>query len=203
MPTIHSPTVLVVGGGLTGAAVSRALRRHLSAESVTVWEALGSLGGRMHTERASVLGVTGLADTGAQYVTVTDDADAAEAHKPLYDNLLDAGVLRPMTGRIQGTRAADGGGTNYVAPRGVASIVEHLFATSAVAPVCGRRASSLRCVPGGTPVTGTQDTQATRDSAPHSVEPRGAPDQPMAARRAASGRCRAWTGTASGSTAWC
>lgn len=158
MPTIHSPTVLVVGGGLTGAAVSRALRRHLSAESVTVWEALGSLGGRMHTERASVLGVTGLADTGAQYVTVTDDADAAEAHKPLYDNLLDAGVLRPMTGRIQGTRAADGGGTNYVAPRGVASIVEHLFATSAVAPVCGRRASSLRCVPGGMPVTGTQDT---------------------------------------------
>ena len=74
MPNV--PSVLVVGGGLTSAAVSRALRRQLPVESVTVWEALGSLGGRMHTERASVLGVTGPADTGAQYVTVTDDADA-------------------------------------------------------------------------------------------------------------------------------
>ena len=71
MPNV--PSVLVVGGGLTSAAVSRALRRQLSVESVTVWEALGSLGGRMHTERTSVLGAAGLADTGAQYVTVTDD----------------------------------------------------------------------------------------------------------------------------------
>ena len=62
MPNV--PSVLVVGGGLTSAAVSRALRRQLPVESVTVWEALGSLGGRMHTERTSVLGMAGLADTG-------------------------------------------------------------------------------------------------------------------------------------------
>jgi hypothetical protein len=114
MPNV--PSVLVVGGGLTSAAVSRALRRQLPVESVTVWEALGSLGGRMHTERASVQGVVGLADTGAQYVTVTDDAGAAAAHKPLYDQLLESGVLRPMTGRIEGKRSADGGGTNEIAP---------------------------------------------------------------------------------------
>ena len=141
------PNVLVVGGGLTSAAVSRALRRQLPAESVTVWEALGTLGGRMHTERASVLGEAGLADTGAQYVTVTDDADAAAAHKPLYDLLLESGVLRPMNGRIEGKRSADGGGTNYIAPQGVASIVEHLFSSSELVPSLGRRAVGLRRTP--------------------------------------------------------
>ena len=145
MPNV--PSVLVVGGGLTSAAVSRALRRQLPVESVTVWEALGSLGGRMHTERASVQGVVGLADTGAQYVTVTDDAGAAAAHKPLYDQLLESGVLRPMTGRIEGKRSADGGGTNYVAPQGVATIVEHMFSSSEIAPSLGRQAVGLRRVP--------------------------------------------------------
>lgn len=144
MPNV--PSVLVVGGGITSAAVSRALRRQLPVESVTVWEALGSLGGRMHTERTSVLGAAGLADTGAQYVTVTDDAGAAVAHKPLYDQLVESGVLRPMTGRIEGKRSADGGGTNYVAPQGVATIVEHMFSSNEVVPSLGRQAVGLRRV---------------------------------------------------------
>ena len=103
MPT--TPSILVVGAGLTGAAVSRALRRSLPAESIIVWEALGAVGGRMQTERVSVEGgALGLADTGAQYVTVTDDAAVATAHDPLYNALLDAGILMPMVGRIEGTR---------------------------------------------------------------------------------------------------
>ena len=141
-------SILVVGGGLTGAAVCRALRRQLPAESLCVWEALGAVGGRMHTECvvADGCGPHGRADTGAQYITVTDEAAVAAAHRPLYDLLLDAGVLRPLAGRIEGTRAADGGGTNLVAPAGVASIIEHLFSAAGVAPACGRRAVSLRRV---------------------------------------------------------
>ena len=143
-----SPSILVVGAGLTGAAVSRALRRSLPAESIIVWEALGAVGGRMQTERVSVEGgALGLADTGAQYVTVTDDAAVATAHDPLYNALLDAGILKPMVGRIEGTRSADGGGKNYIAPAGVAAIVEHLFRVAGVRPVLGRRATGLYRAP--------------------------------------------------------
>eukprot|EP00900_Chrysochromulina_parva_P007123 jgi/Chrpa1/16411/Chrysochromulina_OHIO_Genome00020576-RA len=150
MPT--TPSILVVGAGLTGAAVSRALRRSLPAESIIVWEALGAVGGRMQTERVSVEGgALGLADTGAQYVTVTDDAAVATAHDPLYNALLDAGILMPMVGRIEGTRSADGGGKNYIAPAGVAAIVEHLFRVAGVRPVLGRRATGLYRAP---PVAG-------------------------------------------------
>ena len=80
-------------------------------------------------------------------MTVTEDAPVAAAHEPLYGELVQAGVLRPMTGRIEGRRAADGGGQNYVAPAGVVSIVEHLFAGASVSPVLSRRATSLRRAP--------------------------------------------------------
>lgn len=148
MPSVSAPSILIVGGGLTGAAIGRALRRQLPAESVVVWEALSAVGGRMHTERISMRsGAAGLADTGAQYVTVTDDQAVATAHRPLYTALLDAGVLRPMAGRIEGGRAADGSGTNYVAPAGVASIVDYLFSGAGLSPHCSRRAIGLRRTP--------------------------------------------------------
>lgn len=136
-----NPTVLVVGGGLTGAAVSRVLCRSLPAESVVVWEAASAIGGRFATERP-VSG--GACDTGAQYMTVTDDAVVASANAALYDELKADGTISPLSGRIQGGRAADGTGTNFVAPGGLSSVVAKLFASCGVAPTCSRRALSLR-----------------------------------------------------------
>ena len=136
---LQASSVLVVGGGLTGSVASRALCRLLPVGSkVIVWEALDVIGGRFHTETTA--DGSGLCDTGAQYVTVTDDADAAAANAPLYDELTSAGILVPMRGRIEGGRAADGAGANYVAPAGLSSVVSHLFASSGVEPIFGRRA---------------------------------------------------------------
>jgi predicted NAD/FAD-dependent oxidoreductase len=140
-----APVVLVIGGGLTGASVARALRRRLPEASVVVWEADEAIGGRFNTE--SVLlqgGAQALADTGAQYVTATDDESVGAAHAPLYAELLQAGVIQPMTGVVEGGRAADGAGANYVAPAGLSSIVAHLFASASVRPACARRATTLR-----------------------------------------------------------
>ena len=123
---LQASSVLVVGGGLTGSVASRALCRLLPVGSkVIVWEALDVIGGRFHTETTA--DGSGLCDTGAQYVTVTDDADAAAANAPLYDELTSAGILVPMRGRIEGGRAADGAGANYVAPAGLSSVVSHLY----------------------------------------------------------------------------
>ena len=137
-----APSILVVGGGLTGAACGRALCRLLpSGSSVVVWEALDVLGGRFHTER---IADGGACDTGAQYVTVTDDGAVAEAHAPLFAELTSAGVLNPLCGRIEGGRAADGGGANYVAPSGLSSVVAHLFATAGLEPTRAKRAVGMR-----------------------------------------------------------
>ena len=91
--------VLVVGAGLTGALVSRSLRRLLPASSrVVVWEAADSVGGRMRCERHGA----SLTDVGAQYITPTGD------NSDLCDELRRAGLLVPLSGRIDGTRAATG-----------------------------------------------------------------------------------------------
>jgi renalase len=148
-----APSILVVGAGLTGAATCRALCRLLPPDStVECWEALDVIGGRFHTE---VTGDGGACDTGAQYVTVTDDAEVAAAHAPLYAELTAAGVLAPLRGRIEGGRAADGGGANYVAPAGLSTVVSHLFASARQAPTRSRRAVRL------TPADGAWDVAAS------------------------------------------
>ena len=136
-----SPSVLVVGGGLTGAAAGRALTRLLPEGRVVVWEALDCLGGRFHTE---VTRDGGACDTGAQYITVTDDEAVARMNAPVLNELSSAGVLTAMHGRIMGGRAADGKGANYIAPAGLSSVVAHMFASSKLHPVCARRAVRLR-----------------------------------------------------------
>ena len=136
-----NPTILVVGGGLTGAAVGRALCRSLPSESVVVWEAANGIGGRFATERPTS---GGACDTGAQYMTVTDDAAVASANSGLYDELKADGTIAPLVGRIQGGRAADGTGTNFVAPGGLSSVVAKLFSACGIMPECSRRAISLR-----------------------------------------------------------
>lgn len=149
MPSSPAASVLVVGGGLTSASVCRALCRSLPAASlqISVWEAFDSIGGRFHTERAAAPApnLEGCCDTGAQYVTVTDDAAVAKENAELYDELKSVGILKPMRGRIQGGRAADGNsGENYIAPLGLSSVVGHIFASCDVRPTCSRRAVSLR-----------------------------------------------------------
>ena len=125
--------VLVVGAGLTGALVSRSLRRLLPASSrVVVWEAADSVGGRMRCERHGA----SLTDVGAQYITPTGD------NSDLCDELRRAGLLVPLSGRIDGTRAADGGGQNFVSPDGLQAIVAHLLDSTTVE--CGRAAAPLR-----------------------------------------------------------
>ena len=107
---------------------------------VVVWEALDVLGGRFHTERTAN---GGACDTGAQYVTVTDDEAVASLNAPVLEELSSAGILTAMHGRILGGRAADGKGANYVAPAGLSSVVTHMFASSRLLPVCARRAVRL------------------------------------------------------------
>ena len=76
---------------------------------------------------------TSVTDVGAQYITPTGD------NSDLCDELRRAGLLVPLSGRIDGTRAADGGGENFVSPDGLQAIVAHLLENTTVE--CGRAAA--------------------------------------------------------------
>ena len=163
MLAVKEPRVLIVGAGCTGAYVSRALRRRLPSESVVVWESSSYVGGRMRTEYAQLPdGNAVRSDTGAQYIT--QDGRVAAAHEAIYAALRTAGVLVPFQGDIEGTRAADGGGANYVCPEGLGALVEHVLSEAGVTPICNRCVESLHH---------RQDTEGT--SAQWEVQPSDGP----------------------------
>ena len=74
---------------------------------------------------------TSVTDVGAQYITPTGD------NSDLCDELRRAGLLVPLSGRIDGSRAADGSGENFVSPDGLQAIVAHLLENTPVE--CGAK----------------------------------------------------------------
>jgi predicted NAD/FAD-dependent oxidoreductase len=146
-----APRVLIVGAGLTGAIVARRLLRS-GVSQVEVWDSAGVVGGRMRSEVWTANGVDLLTDSGAQYITMAEGVQAISAHSELFSELREAGLLVPMTGRIDGGRAADGGGLNYVSPDGLAAVVQwvlHKSAPSRPRVVLGRTVKRLDLVQAG------------------------------------------------------
>ncbi|KAL1522037.1 hypothetical protein AB1Y20_021682 [Prymnesium parvum] len=142
-----SPRVLIVGAGCTGAFLSRALRRHAPATVIVVWDAAELPGGRMRTEYAQLGALLGKADSGAQYIT--QDERAAAEHAELYASLRAAGLLLPFSGAIVGSRAADGGGQNFICPDGMGALVQRTFDEAAVTLTCPRKAVRVSRRTGG------------------------------------------------------
>lgn len=125
-----APRILIVGAGLTGAIVARRLLKS-GVSHVELWESAGVVGGRMRSETWTSGGAEMLTDTGAQYITMAEDVQSVPAHAELFSQLREAGLLVPMTGRIDGGRAADGGGINLVSPEGLTAVVQWLLDESA------------------------------------------------------------------------
>ena len=147
--TVAAPRVLVVGAGLTGAiAARRLLASH--AVHVELWDSAAAVGGRMRNEVLTTDGHHLLTDSGAQYITMAEGVAEIPAHSELYAGLRGAGLLTAMKGRIQGGRAADGDGTNFVCRGGFTSMVSWLLETATASerpPVSlGRSVESLDLV---------------------------------------------------------
>ncbi|KAL3896865.1 MAG: hypothetical protein SGPRY_013178 [Prymnesium sp.] len=95
----------------------------------------------MRTEYAKLDNLVGRADTGAQYITQHEAT--ADAHATAYAELREHGLLQLFEGTIEGTRAADGAGDNFITPNGLGEIVQHTFDEAGVELVCNREATSL------------------------------------------------------------
>ncbi|XP_006880380.1 PREDICTED: renalase [Elephantulus edwardii] len=126
--------VLIVGAGLTGSLCAALLRKEaFSPLQLSVWDKAGDAGGRM-TTACSPHDPQCTVDLGAQYITCTPYY--AKAHQSFYDELLAQGILKPLTSPIEGMVIKDGD-SNFVAPRGVSSIIKHYLKESG-AEVCFR-----------------------------------------------------------------
>merc|ERR1712228_921400 len=91
-----------------------------------------------------------LTDCGAQYITQCG-ASAISEHAEIYEELRGAGLLKPMQGRIEGSRAADGDGCSFVCPDGLSRLVAHLLDKSGVFAQTNQRAVRLQRAPSGAP----------------------------------------------------
>ncbi|XP_015276109.1 PREDICTED: renalase-like [Gekko japonicus] len=115
--------VLIVGAGLTGSLCAALLRRALPQRplQIVVWEKARGAGGRMSTSR-SAHDPRCTADLGAQYIT--REPEYAKKHQSFYEELLNHGVLKPLTATIEGMAIKEGV-ENFVTPQGISSIVKH------------------------------------------------------------------------------
>uniref|UniRef100_UPI00358E5FD9 renalase n=1 Tax=Myxine glutinosa TaxID=7769 RepID=UPI00358E5FD9 len=114
--------VLVLGAGLTGALCSAMLRS--PSLQVTVWEKEREPGGRMSNTRWE----SQIADWGAQYITRMPGT--RQEHQRYYSELLEAGVLKPLEGLVEGMKNMEVGAKHFVAPLGTSSIVNYYLEQS-------------------------------------------------------------------------
>lgn len=131
--------LLVVGGGATGGFIVHLLDKSslLAKVTISLWEKSRGVGGRMSTHRFAE---NVMADMGAQYITVPwksgKPATTLNTFNETIQKLLYSNILVPFCGVIEGELSSrQEGKENFVAPRGMNSVVKH-FINNSKAQVC-------------------------------------------------------------------
>jgi renalase len=111
---------LIVGAGLTGAAISSFLSDTATMLfSNHIWEKARNPGGRMTTKSLGSNEYETV-DIGAQYITKKDDN-----HAKIYDTLVESGILKPLNiSYVQNAHASSRTQEHFIAPLGTSSIVQ-------------------------------------------------------------------------------
>ena len=136
--------MLIVGAGLAGSLTANLLSRAVNTISTTsipgvsisVWDKVRGAGGRMSTHRHPTEPSL-FVDMGAQYISRFQSGsergiEFEKMKEKLYEELLANQVLVPFSGTIDGerrdlTKTVLG---NYVAPKGINSVVKHFLSNS-------------------------------------------------------------------------
>ncbi|EDV26125.1 uncharacterized protein TRIADDRAFT_24653 [Trichoplax adhaerens] len=133
------PRCLLIGGGITASLISYFLHKICPSMPIEVWEKDATVGGRMMTFRSESTQCT--ADVGAQYITTVPTEH--NSSQKIYSALIDAGILIPLTKTIVGDRKQHNA-INYVAAKGMSSIVEHFLTNSGTKTFCNRHVKRVR-----------------------------------------------------------
>lgn len=125
--------ILIIGAGLTGSMLSQLLRTHPLSKAgaalqleVEVWDKSRGSGGRAGTSRISDSGARG--DLGLQYLSTSPDPYTSKIN-PMYDGLLEAGVIAPLGCRLVGMnpKYVDPSKQHFVAVEGASSLAKHFL----------------------------------------------------------------------------
>ena len=118
--------LLIVGAGLTGSLTAALLQQQApNTLNVAIWEKARGSGGRMSTHR-SLTHQDLCVDMGAQYLSRRQESgECGSLKNTIYDDLLSNKVIVPFQGIIEGEKKDLIGMQNYVAPKGLNSIVKH------------------------------------------------------------------------------
>ncbi|RZF33416.1 hypothetical protein LSTR_LSTR009607 [Laodelphax striatellus] len=129
MTTKMSTNILLVGGGVTSAILSKLLSSEIGKLKITVWEKQKFVGGRFYTSETYLGDTKYSLDLGAQYITTNDET--MQQNSDIYESLLKSEALVNKKLNIKGLKPMLDR-TNFFAPNGMSSIVEYLFKDSRV-----------------------------------------------------------------------
>eukprot|EP01036_Dinobryon_divergens_P045200 gene45200-60369_t len=117
--------ILIVGGGVTGAATYHFLSALLPHVLYTVWEKETVIGGRMHSNIQRGMAGSPHCDMGAQYLT--SDASITD-FEAVYQRLLNENIVKPLKlGSVSGMRPDQLNKRHLVAVNGLGSVVSELL----------------------------------------------------------------------------
>lgn len=120
--------VTVIGAGMSGAVTAALIRKHLpDSLSISVLDKGRGAGGRMSTSRGPV-DCDCSVDLGAQYISATPQYYSQ--HQEYYSELEKLGLLRPLTGLIEGDDRHSADSKHFSTPAGVSSLVKHFLKKS-------------------------------------------------------------------------
>ncbi|RFA14968.1 hypothetical protein B7R22_07735 [Subtercola boreus] len=147
--TAPSPSVLVIGSGISGLACARAL--HDGGATVRVVDRGRVVGGRLATKRLDDRPV----DIGARYFTVPEGAEFSD----LVADWLDRGLVRPWTDTFESLTVGapserKSGPARYAAPKGLRSLATDLAESLRADGVPVEQNSEIEDVPGSGVVAG-------------------------------------------------
>lgn len=134
--------ILIVGGGLTGCVAASLVKREVGAD-ITIWEKENYIGGRMATFHY-LDDPSHFVDLGCQYVTA--NLEFIRSHAQFYDQLLEEGVLVPFGNKTENFRKLSESKTNFVAPKGSASLVKRFLNQSGAKLQCGYEVTEINLV---------------------------------------------------------
>lgn len=125
-----SNSLLIVGGGITGAATYHFLSERFIQSSlfysIDIWEKSNAIGGRMNTYRNPEIPSI-KADMGAQYLSVQSNR-----YDKVYDYLENQHVISPLNQYIENVRDDHHKRKHYLATDGLDRVVNCLFQSSKV-----------------------------------------------------------------------
>jgi len=122
---------VVVGAGATGSLLACFLKRKYGNKlSLQIWDKGRGAGGRMSTSRYSGDSCLSL-DLGAQYISATNEYKTK--HSSIYDELLENGILSPLTTSVEGMRTLEDT-CHFITPGGVSTIPKYFLNQSGCSP---------------------------------------------------------------------